>query len=283
MAARALVLCENTVSGNTGAVAEHGWSAWLETPAGSFLFDTGFGNTLTNNAAHFKVPLQDAQAILISHHHSDHTGGLLTALRAIRNEPERPSVPVYAHPDLFKDSFYNRKGKLGFVGLPHKRGALEMAGADFRLDTGWREIASGVYMTGEVPRRTAYEVGDPNTRHYDDTEQVVFDPIRDDQTVVIDTPAGLFVILGCAHAGLVNILMHISEQTGTSRFHTIIGGTHLGGVPADQVEQTISALREFDIGRIGVSHCTGQKIAARLLNEFDDRFFFCSVGTVVEV
>ena len=108
------------------------------------------------------------------------------------------------------------------------------------------------------------------------------DPVRDDQTVVIDTADGLFVVLGCSHAGLINILTHISEQTGSTRFHTVMGGTHLGPVSEAQVTQTIAALHDFDIGRIGVSHCTGQKVAARMAREFGDRFFFCSVGTVVE-
>jgi 7,8-dihydropterin-6-yl-methyl-4-(beta-D-ribofuranosyl)aminobenzene 5'-phosphate synthase len=283
MTVRAVVLCENSVYGNSGAVAEHGWSVWLETPAGAFLFDTGQGNTLLNNAVHFKIPLEEAQAILISHHHYDHTGGLLAAIRAIRRDPSRQSVPVYTHPDLFKDSFYESKGKRNFVGLSHTRTALETAGAEFRLATEWREIESGLYMTGEVPRHTEYETGDLGAKHYGAEGQLVTDPIRDDQTVVIDTPSGLAVVLGCSHAGLINILTYISEQTGNTRFHTIMGGTHLGPVGEDQVDQTIAALHEFDVQRIGVSHCTGQKVAARLAHEFGDRFFFCSVGTVVEV
>ncbi len=83
--------------------------------------------------------------------------------------------------------------------------------------------------------------------------------------------------------GLINILTYITEQTGKSRFHTIMGGTHLGPVSDEQVDQTIAALHDFDIGRLGVSHCTGPKVAARLAHEFGERFFFCSVGTVVEV
>lgn len=282
MSVKAVVLCENSVYGNAGAIAEHGWSVWLETPSGPFLFDTGLGNTLLTNARFFDIPLREAQAILLSHHHHDHTGGLLAALRAICIVPTRTSIPVYAHPDLFKDSFFDRKGKLSFTGLPHTRSALETSGAEFRLETGWREIAPGVSMTGEVPRRTDYEFGDLNIKHYDASGNIAIDPIRDDQTVVIDTPSGLFVVLGCSHAGLINILTYISEQTGKSHFHTIMGGTHLGPVGEDQINQTIAALHEFDISRIGVSHCTGPKVAARLAQEFGDRFFFCSVGTTVE-
>jgi 7,8-dihydropterin-6-yl-methyl-4-(beta-D-ribofuranosyl)aminobenzene 5'-phosphate synthase len=282
MSVRATVLCENSVYGNVGAVAEHGWSVWLETPAGAFLFDTGQGNTLLNNAALFSAPLETAQAILLSHHHLDHTGGLLDAVRAIRRGSGRDRVAVHAHPDLFKDSFSERDDKRVYIGVPHRRSALETAGADFRLESGWHEIAPGLSMTGEVPRRTSYEFGDQDLKHYDADGRLVVDPIRDDQTVVIDTPDGFFVVLGCSHAGLINILTFISERTGTGRFHTVMGGTHLGPVEEEQVARTIEALHEFDIARIGVSHCTGPVVAARMAREFGERFFFCSVGTVVE-
>ncbi len=283
MPIKATVLVENSVFGNAGAVAEHGWSVWLETPSGPFLFDTGQGNTLHRNAAHFGIPLREANAVLISHHHIDHTGGLLGAVETLRQQPGRQQVPVHAHPDLFKDSFLENKGERSFIGVPHTRTALETAGSEFRLETGWREIAPSMFMTGEVPRRTEYEIGDLSMKHYDEQGQIVVDPVRDDQTIVFDTPDGLFIVLGCSHAGLINILNFAVEQTGKSRIHTIMGGTHLGPVTQQQVDETIAALHEFDIARIGVSHCTGQKVAARLAREFGDKFFFCSVGTVVEV
>jgi 7,8-dihydropterin-6-yl-methyl-4-(beta-D-ribofuranosyl)aminobenzene 5'-phosphate synthase len=282
MAVRATVLCENAVYGTLGAVAEHGWSVWLETPSGAFLFDTGQGHALLNNAAVFNLSLGEARAILLSHHHFDHTAGLLGAVQTMRRGSERTTIPVHAHPDLFKESYSDEDGALTFIGVPHTRAALETAGAEFILATGWREVAPGVCMSGVVPRRTAYECGDQDLRHRDAAGRLVVDPVRDDQTVVIDTPGGWFVVLGCSHAGVVNILTHIGEQTGSTRFHTVMGGTHLGPVSEAQVEQTLAALHEFDIGRIGVSHCTGQKVAARMAREFGDRIVFCSVGTVVE-
>lgn len=283
MAVRVRVLCENSVFGFDGVLAEHGWSAWIETSAGHFLFDTGSGRTLLNNAAMFNVPLDQAQGILISHHHNDHTGGLFETIQVIRRGSGQQRVPVYAHPDLFKTSFYERKGSRSFSALPHTRAALETAGAAFDLDDRWREIAHGVFMTGEVPRRTAFETGDQTLKHLDAGGQVVVDPIRDDQSVVIDTPRGLVVVLGCSHAGLINILTFIREQTGTSRFHTILGGTHLGLVDTAQVDATIEALQEFDIERFGAAHCTGHSVATRLVHALGDRFFLASVGTVVDI
>ncbi len=283
MSVKATVLCENSVHGNLGAVAEHGWSVWLETPGGPFLFDTGQGNTLHRNADFFGVSLGDANAILLSHHHIDHTGGLLGAIGTMRQRSGRERIPVYGHPDLFKDSFAELKGKLRFIGVPHTSTALETAGAEFHLTSDWQEFAAGMFLTGEVPRLTEYEVGDLSMKHYDAAGKIVVDPVRDDQTVVFDRPEGLFIVLGCSHAGLINILNYVVQKTGKTRIHTVMGGTHLGPVGQEQVDRTIAALREFDIAHIGVSHCTGPKVAARMANEFGDRFFFCSVGTVVEV
>lgn len=281
MSVRATVVCENSVFGNLGAMAEHGWAVWIETQGGSYLLDTGQGLTLRNNLRVLGIDVSAADALLLSHHHFDHTGGLLDAVVEVANRAR--DVPIYAHPDLFKNSYSEHDGTLTFIGVPHARRALEVAGAEFRLDSGWRTVGDGIALTGEVPRRTTFEVPDAAMRHEDERGRIVLDPVRDDQTVVIDTPEGLFVILGCSHAGIVNILQHIIETTGRTRIHTVMGGTHLGPASEEMVSGTIAALHELDIGRIGVSHCTGPKVAARMAKEFGERFFFCNVGSRVVV
>lgn len=280
MPIKATILCENAVYGHAGAVAEHGWSVWLETPAGHFLFDTGQGKGLLNNATLFGIDLAEAGAILLSHHHFDHTNGLLDALRTMHGP-----VPVYGHPDLFKDSYHQGQDepRPWHIGMAFTRGVLEAAGADFRLNRIWTPVAEGMWLSGEVPRDPAFVPRDPALKHRDPAGNLVEDPIRDDQTVVIDTPEGLFVVLGCSHAGIVNILRYVAEQTGQSRFHTVIGGTHLVAADDAQLERSIEALLAMDIGRLGVSHCTGAKATLRLAGAFGERFFFCHVGTVVEV
>jgi 7,8-dihydropterin-6-yl-methyl-4-(beta-D-ribofuranosyl)aminobenzene 5'-phosphate synthase len=283
MEVKATVLCENTVYG-LGGIAEHGWAVWLETAFGNFLFDTGQGKALLHNATFFGKDLASTRSILISHHHYDHTGGLLEALRLMRGGPKGTGVPVLAQFDLFKDSYSMPKGKKPrHIGIPFSRAVLEGVGASFSLDNDWREIEERIYLTGEVPRRTDFERGDPDLKHFDEEGELVIDPIRDDQTLVIETRQGLFAVLGCSHAGVINILNYIVERTGRSDFHTIIGGTHLGPSGEERVSRTIEALLTFDIQRIGVSHCTGQKPAAQLALAFGDRFFLCNVGTEVEV
>ena len=275
MKIKATVLCENSVFSNLGAAAEHGWAVFLETDQGNFLFDTGQGLALLNNARVFKKDLAGIRGIILSHHHIDHTGGLLSALSVTG------PVDVHSHPDLFKESYLTRGPKVKYIGIPFAKIALESQGANFVYNTGFKEIVPGMYLTGEVPRQNDFEIGDLDQVILSGKEYIK-DPLLDDQSLIIETDKGLFVVLGCSHAGIINILNYAREKTGENRIHTVIGGTHLGPISQEQREKSIVALKEFNIERIGVSHCTGLPASMRLAQEYKEKFFFCNVGTVVE-
>ncbi|MDX9871141.1 MAG: MBL fold metallo-hydrolase [Clostridia bacterium] len=274
MKIKATVLCENCVFSNLGAIAEHGWSVYLETDRGNYLFDTGQGLALINNARIFKKDLSKIRGIILSHHHSDHTGGLMDALT------ESGPVDVYAHPGLFKEGFLVRSGEK-YIGVPYARIALESKGARFRYNKEFIEIAPGLHITGEVPRLTDFETGDKDLVLKTE-EGLVRDPLLDDQSIVVETEKGLVIILGCSHAGVINIIDYAVKKTGQERIHAVIGGTHLWTVSAEQQEKTIQAFKDYKIERLGVSHCTGLKVAGRLAQELEEKFFFCNVGTVIE-
>ncbi len=100
---------------------------------------------------------------------------------------------------------------------------------------------------------------------------------------MIDTEKGLFVILGCAHAGIINILRHIQKNLPGRPIHTVMGGTHLGLADPAQFGVTLSALEEFGIKRLGAAHCTGLENGAKLYNALGERFFFASVGVSLSI
>jgi len=278
MRGKLTILCENTVFGigSWGATAEHGWSVFLETDLGNYLIDTGQGLSIINNARIFKKDLGSLKGIILTHHHSDHTGGLLKVL-----ETTGP-IKVYAHPNIFKDSYSLQIENKEFnVGIPFKRGILESYGARFFFIKDYQEIDKGFYLTGEIPRSTPYEQPDPKLV-VKDASGYTPDPIEDDLTAILDTPQGPLIILGCSHAGLVNILNYICKKRGESKIFALIGGTHLVSANQQQLEETIRTLKAYEVQKIGVSHCTGWQSAFRLQQEFGDRFFFCSVGSTLE-
>jgi len=276
MEIKATILCENYIFAYSNAIAEHGWSVYLETKHGNFLFDTGEGGTIINNAQFFKKDLSKIKGIILSHHHHDHTGGLLQVLNYAGK------TKVYSHPELFKKSYSVRNGIERYLGIPHCREILENKGAEFIFNTTFTEIVPGIMLSGEVPRKTSFERSDTN-KWLKDESGYIQDLIMDDQTLIMSTKKGLVIILGCSHSGIINIINYAIERTGQSHIHSIFGGTHLGVISKEAKNRSIEALKRYNIENIGASHCTGLETAMQLLEIFRERFFFCNVGTVIEV
>jgi 7,8-dihydropterin-6-yl-methyl-4-(beta-D-ribofuranosyl)aminobenzene 5'-phosphate synthase len=274
---RATILCENSVQQPFGAIGEHGFACFLETDQGNYLFDTGQGLGIMANAAVLRKDLTTIRAIMISHGHYDHTGGLPQVLKT------RGPVDVYGHPEIFRRREIERQGRVYDIGIPFRRNYLEGWGARFKLQRELTEVGPGVYLSGEIPRKTTFEKGDPNMTGWDEGGQAIKpDPFNDDLSLLVESDKGLIVILGCAHAGMVNILQYATETLGHERIYAVIGGTHLGFSTSDKFEATMGAIDRFRIEKIGVSHCTGLVNAARMYALLGERFFFGSVGIVLE-
>lgn len=275
MQCRIRILCENTVGKATGAIGEHGFSCHIETSSARFLFDTGQGKGLLHNADLLGVELNAVDAVVLSHGHFDHCGGLEMLLK--RQGP----LDIYAHPDVFVPRYWAGKYERRFNGMPQGRQRLEGLGARFHLSREWNELAPGVWLSGEVPRHRPGETLDPNLVVPTlDGQSYEPDLFSDDQSLTLETDRGLVVVLGCAHAGLVNILDHLCRKTGCDRIYAIIGGTHLGVAGDEQFSEAVCALRRYNVQKIGAAHCTGLMRAAQLYGEFPDRLFFTPVGAM---
>jgi 7,8-dihydropterin-6-yl-methyl-4-(beta-D-ribofuranosyl)aminobenzene 5'-phosphate synthase len=277
MTSRLTVLCENSVSLPFGVIGEHGFSCYLETETGNYLFDTGQGFGIVQNALALNKDLRMIQAVMISHGHYDHTGGLPAVLKL------RGRVNVFGHPGMFIQRFIESQGIKRDIGIPFRRSYLESLGADFCLETGITEVGPGVWLTGQIPRKTSFEKGDASmTACTEAGNRIHPDPLLDDISMVVESSKGLILVLGCAHAGMVNIIQYVLEKFNRDHIYAVMGGTHLRSSTEEQFEETCNALDRYGIEKIGVSHCTGLINAARLHARMGGRFFFGSVGAVLE-
>ena len=270
------VVVENTAT-QPGLLAEHGLAFWIVRDGRHILFDTGQGMALAHNVEKLGIDLSTANDVVLSHGHYDHTSGLLAAL------PSFARARVYAHLTAFCDRFTQDPR----TGVRVIRSPVESfdwlrphVGSIVQTRTQPVEIDEGIWVTGQISRRNDFE--NTGGRFYLDQDCTQADPILDDQALYLKTGKGLVVILGCAHAGVVNTLDYILDLTGETRVHAILGGMHLLNAGEHRMEQTIRRLGELDVARIGLAHCTGFAAMARLDRELPNRCFHCVTGTRIE-
>lgn len=270
-------LSENTVAG-PNLLAEWGLSILVETEPVNILLDTGQSLSASHNADILGVDLSKVDKIVLSHGHFDHTGGLRHVLLKTRKEME-----IIAHPDMWSAKYARRQGQQDrYIGIPFQQQELESLGARFHLTTEPVNITDNIMTTGVVPMVTDFEQIDPNLFVRGDTGWQA-DELLDDQALIINTEPGLIVILGCAHRGIINTLYHAQQLTGVKQIRIVLGGCHLIGATEEQIWQTIAALKELGVPRIGVSHCTGLPAAAIMAQEFGEGFFFNNAGTRINL
>ena len=106
------------------------------------------------------------------------------------------------------------------------------------------------------------------------------DDLPDDQALFIHLPdAGLVVLTGCAHAGIVNTVQFGLELTGVSRLSAVIGGFHLTRATPDRIRQTVEALQALEPDFLAPLHCTGEEATAELSRAFGTRLHYAHVGS----
>lgn len=266
------VLVENSVQARA-LMAEHGLAFHVQAGEESLIFDTGQSALIAHNARLLGVDLGQVRAVALSHGHFDHSGGLCAVWDLA------PGARLYAHSAAVVPRFSrNPDGTTRAVGIDDGTLAAIRGRAQQMIATSSAtEVLPGVFLTGEIPRVAAFEdVGGPFVL---DQAGVRPDPIVDDQALFFDTPDGVVVLLGCAHAGVVNTLRHIRDLTGGRPIHAALGGMHLLVAGPERMNRTVEALRSLDVRRLGPAHCTGAAATARLWHEFPGACATCSVGS----
>jgi len=277
MAFRITTLSENTARMGD-FLGEWGLSMLVETDEATILLDVGKGFSTTYNADSLGIDLRKVYKIVLSHGHYDHTGGLREVLRRMKKQ-----VEIIAHPDIWQAKYARREGEADrYIGIPFQRNELESIGANFDLTTESVKITEHIITTGEIPMVTDFErIDEALFVKLDSGWQP--DKLADDQALIIKKAHGLVVILGCAHRGIINTLYHAQKLTGVETINAVIGGSHLINASEEHLWQTISVLKELDVQKLGLCHCTDLPAISILAQEFGDKFIFNKAGTVVEI
>jgi len=286
---RIRVLIDNA-KGAPGLHSQWGLSFWIETPDARVLLDCGGSGAFLENARRLREPVETADAFVLSHGHFDHGGGIREFVDAA------PPARLVLHPGGLVPRWSLRKnGKAGSIGLPDRSLAALRAVPERSI---WSvtplEVAPGVWASGPVPRRHALE--EAERTFFLDSACTVRDHVVDDQAVWVETPAGLVVLCGCAHSGVMNTLQHVRETVGgrdrtggggavvpvaadgQPAVRAVLGGMHLLQARKERLQATADYLDALDLELCAPCHCTGKRATALLGERLPGSFVEIETG-----
>ena len=265
-------------------IAEHGFSIVLKLEINGkehkILFDSGLSPLVAaHNADVLGIDLNNCEAVISSHGHIDHAGGLLNIRKKMN---AKQNIPILLHEHAFRKRLVKfQDGRTVSLPAPN-RSILTHAGYNIvekQSPSLW--IEDSILVTGEIPRTNDFEKGFPN--HYSEIDgKMENDPlIKDDQAIVLNIKdKGLVVITGCGHAGIINILKYAKELSGYDRIFAVIGGMHLtGGIFESIIPRTIDELERLKPRFLIPCHCSGLKAVNEIARNMPNAFIQNSVGT----
>ena len=244
-------------------LGEWGFSALVEADGRRILFDTGLHpETVLQNARELGIDLSSVTDVVLSHHHRDHTGGLLALRRALSKKSPEAMSRIHVAPGFFLSR--RRPGsEEEFNSAIAARSAMEATGAVFVEHRKPEEIFPGVWLTGPVPRPHPERYWGPPASIVTGSG-LVADSIPEDMSLLVNTDKGFVMVAGCGHAGTVNTVEHARRILGTRPAYAIVGGLHLFAAPDSALAWTAARLRSARLGYLLGAHCTGIEAVFRI-------------------
>ncbi len=275
------------LGGSCLCCAAHGLSCLITARRGAqsqtMLFDTGPDAwVFERNAVRLGVDFASIEAMALSHGHWDHAGAMPQALQMMNVANGGKAIPTYMHPGMF-----DRRA----MKLPDSRmmpvedvpslASLAANGAAVVSTVEEQVILDGsFYISGEIPRVTAYERGLPGQHRLN--ADGVWEPdelVLDERFVAVNIAGkGLFVFTACSHAGLINVLTAACARFPDVPLYGVMGGFHLSGATEAIIPQTVDDLGGFDPKVVVAGHCTGWRAIGALAARFDQAFVHSAVG-----
>src|SRR5271166_3003562 len=262
------------VAGASLCCANHGLSLVLRATAGQrehiVLFDAGpVDYAVEHNGRRLGIDFGAIEAVVLSHGHWDHGGGLLKAFELIRAAAPQRRTPIYLHPGMFAERGQRQPdgGVLPAALLPTPD-ELAQAGAVPQVTEAPQLLLDGMfYLSGEIPRVTAYETGLRNQVRRNASGDWEPDPlIMDERFMAVAVKGkGLVVFTACSHAGVVNVLIHARACFPDQKLFAVMGGLHLSGDTERRIPETARDIASFGLSVIAPGHCTGWRALNKLM------------------
>ncbi len=278
------VLMENRPSASdTGLASEWGLSLHVAFAARAILFDTGASAGFADNAERMAVDLVSADVAVLSHHHSDHGGGLRRFLAL------NPKAKVYLGEPPDGECWVKVYGVVKrYAGLDP--GLLGDFRERFEVVERPIEIVPDVFL---IPHIAGAHPRPAGNRHLFVKRGGAFapDPFAHELVMAVKENGRLVVFTGCSHSGVLNMVAAVVERFPGVPVKAVIGGFHLTGLPPlngiagskDEVRAIAAALLAYPVETVYTGHCTGEAAFAVLRSVMGERIVDLRTGDRIEI
>lgn len=266
---------------NSKCMAEWGLSVLIETGGKKILLDAGLTDLYKANAEALGVDLTDVDALVISHGHFDHTGGVPSFVEL--NE----KAAVYLHRDALYETYGETDGEV-------EKEACSIRWSDAELEKIWPRIqfTSGVVklydnvsLIGDIPDLEGYPATEQFWRcveQEDGSSQLIPDTMSHEQVIVVEEQAGLYVFSGCSHRGVVPTLRHVQNLMPGKRIAGLIAGMHLYPASSEMRRKIVEEIAQLDMDVVFPVHCTGMDAILQMKALMGDKCIVACAGDKYE-
>jgi 7,8-dihydropterin-6-yl-methyl-4-(beta-D-ribofuranosyl)aminobenzene 5'-phosphate synthase len=268
-----------------------------------YLLDFGFTpDVYANNLEILKIDVAQIDALIISHGHFDHVGGLMGFLETARARMRKPLRLYTGGEDDFCYRYQRGPdGSFTNFGTPLDRAKLTSLDVEAVLSEAPVVIEGHAFTTGVVPRASLEHVL-PNTwvahgirdglgcapsaylSHHFTPEELSGQPVPDQHwhehaTCFRLGDRGLVVLSSCGHAGIINTLRRAQQVSGVEKIYALVGGFHLAPAPDDYLRAVMAELKTFDLEHVMPMHCSGQNFVDLAKHEMPEKLVLCGTGS----
>lgn len=233
---------------------EHGLSYYIETKNHKILFDLGASDLFAENGKRFGIDLKDVDTVILSHGHYDHTGGLRHFMQM------NSKADIYLRVEATGDYYSKKEGGFVYIGMEpelKKSNRIHWVSKELRID-------DELLLFGDVINRECMADSNSHLKVMQNGEYVQ-DSFIHEQSLLITQGTDAYLIAGCMHCGVVNILKRAEEFLEDKKLRAVFGGLHISNPRTKQppkqelVEELVGHLKKWENTVFYTGHCTGRE------------------------